>query len=65
MVELHGYRGLQNYELALSDMTEGTAVTNETDMFGRYVLEAQDSIASLTVQGDETPRTRSAVQPRG
>jgi hypothetical protein len=51
IVEVQSYRGLEHYELTLSDMAEGTAVTNETDVFGRYVLEAQDSMASLTVEG--------------
>lgn len=51
IVEVHGYRGLQHYELTLSDMAEGTSITSETDVFGRYVLEAQDAIASLTVEG--------------
>lgn len=51
IVEVHSYRGAEHYELTLSDMTEGTAVTNETDVFGRCVLEAQDAIASLTVDG--------------
>ena len=32
-------------------MSEGTAVTNESDVFGRHLLEAQDAIASLTVEG--------------
>lgn len=51
IVEVQGYRGLEHYELALSDMAEGTAITNETDVFGRYLLEAQDSIGSLTLEG--------------
>lgn len=51
IAEVHGYRGLERYELALSDMIAGTSITNETDVFGRYLLEAQDSIASLTVEG--------------
>lgn len=51
IVEVHSHRGLEHYELALSNMVEGTAVTSESDVFGRYLLEAQDSIASLTVEG--------------
>lgn len=51
IVEVQGHRGAEHYELTLSDMAEGTAVTNETDVFGRCVLEAQDAIASLTVDG--------------
>ncbi|WP_276320763.1 AAA family ATPase [Phytoactinopolyspora endophytica] len=51
IVEVQGHRGLEHYELALSDMVEGTTVTNESDVFGKYLLEAQDSIASLTVEG--------------
>ncbi len=51
VVEVHSHRGLEHYELALSDMVEGTAITSESDVFGRYLLEAQDSIASLTVEG--------------
>ncbi|WP_194273608.1 AAA family ATPase [Rhodococcus erythropolis] len=51
IVEGHRHRGLEHYELVLSDMSEGTAVTNESDVFGRHLLEAQDAIASLTVEG--------------
>lgn len=51
IVEVQRHHGLGHYELALSDMVEGTAATNESDVFGRHILEAQDSIASLTVEG--------------
>lgn len=51
IAEVQCHRGLGQYELTLSDMLEGTAVTNQSDVFGRHVLEAQDSIASLTVEG--------------
>ena len=51
IVEVHRHRDLGHYELALVDMVEGTMVTNEGDLFGRYLLEAQDAIASLTVEG--------------
>ncbi|CCW14439.1 AAA family ATPase [Rhodococcus aetherivorans] len=51
IVEVQSHRGLEHYELALSDMVEGTTVTNESDVFGRHLLEAQDAIASLTVEG--------------
>lgn len=51
IVEVQRHRGLKHYELALSDMVEGTAVTNESDVFGKHLLEAQDAIGSLTVEG--------------
>ena len=51
IVEVQSHRGLEHYELVLSDMCEGTIATNESDAFGRHLLEAQDSIASLTVEG--------------
>lgn len=51
IVEAHSHRGLEHYELSLSNMAEGTVATNAGDVFGRYLLEAQDSMASLTVEG--------------
>ena len=51
IIEVQSHRGLERYELALSDMVEGTTVTSESDVFGRHLLEAQDAIASLTVEG--------------
>jgi hypothetical protein len=51
IVEVQNHRGLKHYELALANMVEGTTVTNQSDVFGRHLLEAQDAIASLTVEG--------------
>ncbi|WP_369412431.1 AAA family ATPase [Aeromicrobium senzhongii] len=50
-VDVHRHRGLEHYELSLSNMAEGTAVTNETDVFGQHILAAQDAIASSSVDG--------------
>jgi hypothetical protein len=55
--ELNAHRGAVRYELTLSDMVEGTAVTNQTDVFGRHVLEAQDAIGSLTEEGRRNAAT--------
>lgn len=55
--ELHGHRGCERFELTLSDMIEGTAVTNQTDVFGRHFLEAQDAIGSRTEEGRSNAAT--------
>jgi hypothetical protein len=55
--ELHGHRGSERFELTLSDMVQGTTVTNQTDVFGRHVLEAQDAIGSRTDEGRKNAAT--------
>lgn len=55
--ELHGHRGAERFELTLADMAEGTSVTNQTDVFGRHLLEAQDAIGSRTEEGRKNAAT--------
>jgi hypothetical protein len=55
--ELHAHRGSERFELTLTDMVEGTAVTNQTDVFGRHLLEAQDAIGSRTEEGRKNAAT--------
>ncbi|WP_457208891.1 hypothetical protein, partial [Nocardioides sp. P5_C9_2] len=55
--ELHGHRGAERFELTLTNMAEGTSVTNQTDVFGRHLLEAQDAIGSRTEEGRKNAAT--------
>lgn len=55
--ELHGHRGSERFELTLSDMVQGTDVTNQTDVIGRHILEAQDAIGSRTEEGRKNAAT--------